>query len=171
MDLAARCLIALSAGLFHAAGWAQTAPPQPPPPLRSLSDGVGALTDSQESELSSALQEAFESTGVRIIMVIAATTKPELIEDYAERLARRWTRERALDPTRAVFVIVAVDDREMQVLPGHALRLDTELTDPEIARDLVPLFRERRYFEALTLLTRRLRSVIENGPPQADRRS
>lgn len=99
-------------------------------------------------------------------MIIVETTAPEPIEDYADRLARRRNRERAIDPTRSIFVIVAVNDREMQVLPGRALGLDAELTGAEIARGLVPLFRERRYFEALMRLTGRLRSIVENHLPK-----
>jgi uncharacterized protein len=161
----ARGLIAICAGFFLATGWTQPELRPLPLLLRSVSDEVGALSDAQGKALSKFLQDIFESTSVRIIMVIAETTKPEPVEDYAERLARRWSRERALDPTRAVFVIVAVDDREMQVLPGSALRLDAELTDPSIARNLVPLFRERRYFEALMKLTQRLRGILEGNKP------
>lgn len=79
--------------------------------------------------------------------------------------ARCLAREHAIDPERTVFVIAAIGDREMQVLPGRALRLDAELTDPEIARDLTLLLRERRYFEALMILTERIRDVIRNNRP------
>ncbi len=162
---AARGLVAICAGFFLATGWTQPELRPLPLLLRSVSDEVGALSDAQAKDLSKALQDIFESTSVRTMVVIAGTVKPEPIPDYAERLARRWTLERALDPTQSIFVIVAVDDREMQVLPGSALRLDMELTDPSIARDLAPLFRERRYFEALMKLMERLRGILESNMP------
>ena len=158
---AARGLIAICAGSFLATGWTQPELRPLPPLLRSVSDEVGALSDAQGKDLSKSLQDIFESTSVRVIVVITETPKPEPIADYAERLARRWTLERAIDPTQSIFVIVSVDDREMQVLPGRALRRDAELTDPLIARGLAPLFRERRYFEGLIKLTERLRGILE----------
>lgn len=165
MRPAARCLIALCAGLVFSAGCAQIEPRTPPRPMRNLSDEAGALTEAQDLELSRALLEAFELTGVRIVTVILRSTAPESVEDYADRLARRLARKHAIDPERTVFVIAAIGDREMQILPGRALRLDTELTDPEIARDLAPLLRERRYFEALMILTARIRDAIRNNRP------
>lgn len=166
---AARGLIAICAGFFFASVWAQPELRPLPSELRSLSDEVGALSDAEGKDLTQSLQDMFDSTGVRVIVLISGTTKPETIPDYAERLAQRWTLERATDPTHSIFVIVAVDDREMQILPGRALRPQAELTDPLIGRDLAPFFRERRYFEALTRVTRRLRSVIEKGRPRARR--
>ncbi len=168
---AVRGLIVICGGLFLATGWAQPELRPLPPLIPTLSDAAGALTDAEGFELSKSLQEVVEATSVRIIMIIVETTAPEPIEDYADRLARRWNRERAIDPTRSIFVIVAVNDREMQVLPGRALGLDAELTGAEIARGLVPLFRERRYFEALMRLTARLRGILEHRRPQADRQT
>lgn len=165
MRPAARCLIALCACVVLSAGCAPTEARPPFMSMRNLSDEAGALTEAQDLELSKLLQEIFESTGVRIVMALVRSTAPEPVEDYANRLARRLGNEHAIDPERTVFVIAAIGDREMQVLPGRALRLDTELTDPEIARDLAPLLRERRYFEALMILTGRIRDVIRNNRP------
>lgn len=162
---AARGLVAICACFFLATGWTQPELRPLPPLLRSVSDEVGALSDAQGKDLSKALQDIFASTSVRIIVVVVETTKPEAKSDYAERLAHRWTLERAIDPTRSIFMIVAVDDREMQMLLGRALRPKAQLTDPLIARDLAPLFRERRYFEALLKLTERLRGILKGNMP------
>lgn len=163
VGLVARGLVAIGAGFFLATGWTQPELRPLPLLLRSVSDEAGALSDAQGKDLSKSLQDIFESTSVRIIVVIAETPRPEPIADYAERLARRWTLERAIDPTQSIFVIVAVDDREMQLLPGRALRPEAELTNPLIVRDLAPLFRERRYFEALMKLTERLRGILDGS--------
>lgn len=165
MRPAARCLTALCACVVLSAGCAPTEPLPPFRSMRNFSDEVGVLTEAQDLELSNSLLEVFESTGVRIVMALVRSTAPEPVEDYADWLARRLGREHAIDPERTVFVIAAIDDREMQILPGRALRLDTELTDPEIARDLALLLRERRYFEALMILTGRIRDVIRNNRP------
>ncbi len=159
MHAAARGVAVICAALFLATGWAQELRPLPPH-MRILSDEIHALSDAEGVELSRSLQEVVDSTGILVVMVIAETTKPEPIREYAERLARQWARERAIEPARSIFVIVAVSDREMQVLPGRDLRWGAKLSETDVTRDLAPLFRERRYFEALTKLTALLRATI-----------
>jgi len=99
------------------------------------------------------------------VLVIAETTRPEPIKDYADRLSQRWAQDRGIDPTRAIFMIVSIKDREMMVLPGRNLGLETALADPALGRGLPPLFRERRYYDALLMLTNRVHHVIHGEPP------
>lgn len=132
-----------------------------PPLLRTVSDEVGALSVEEGRALSRSAEDIFERTGVRVIVVIAETTRPEEIEDYTERLAQRWKRERHLVPERSVFVVLAVRDREFQVMPGKGLEsVDRELKKPEAYAGLAPLFREGRYFEALITVNQRLLGMI-----------
>lgn len=132
-----------------------------PPLLRTLSDEVGALSVEEGRALSRSAEAIFDRTGVRVIIVIAETTRPEEIEDYTERLGQRWKRERHLVPELSVFVVLAVQDREFQVMPGKGLDfVDRELKKPEAYAGLVPLFRERRYFDALMTLNQRLLDML-----------
>ncbi len=132
-----------------------------PPLLRTLSDEVGVLSGEEGRALSRSAEETFDRTGVRVIVVIAETTKPEEIEDYTERLGQRWKRERHLVPERSIFVVLAVRDREFQVMPGKGLEsVDRELKKPEAYAGLAPLFREERYFEALMTVNARLLDLI-----------
>lgn len=154
----------LAAGLFLAL-LALSAPAQQlrplPPLLRTLSDEVGALSVEEGRALSRSAEEIFDRTGVRVIIVIAETTRPEQIEDYTERLGQRWKRERDLVPERSVFVVLAVQDREFQVMPGKGLEfVDRELKKPEAYAGLAPLFRERRYFDALMSVNNRLLNML-----------
>jgi uncharacterized protein len=132
-----------------------------PPLLHTLSDEVGALSVEEGRALSRSAEEIFDRTGVRVIIVIAETTKPEEIEDYTERLGQRWKRERHLVPEHSVFVVLAVRDREFQVMPGKGLEsVDRELKKPEAYAGLVQLFRERRYFDALMTFNHRLLDML-----------
>lgn len=132
-----------------------------PPLLRTLSDEVGALSVEEGRALSRSAEEIFDRTGVRVIIVIAETTRPEEMEDYTERLGQRWKRERHLVPERSIFVVLAVQDREFQVMPGKGLDfVDRELKRPEAYAGLVPLFRERRYFDALMSVNHRLLDML-----------
>lgn len=136
--------------------------PRPLPPLlRTLSDEVGALSVEQGRALSRSAEDIFERTGVRVIVVIAETTKPEEIEDYTERLGQRWKRERQLVPERSIFVILSMRDREFQVMPGKGLEsIDRELKKAEAYAGLTPLFRDGRYFDALMTVNQRLLEMI-----------
>ena len=136
-----------------------------PPIMRTVSDEVGALTDDEGKVLSSALQHILDEDGIRVVLVIAETTRPEPIKDYADRLSRRWAQDRGIDPARAIFMVVSVNDREMMVLPGRNLGLEVALADPALGQGLPPLFRERRYYDALMTLTNRVHHLIHGEPP------
>ena len=132
-----------------------------PPLLCTVSDEVGALSAEEGRAISRSAEEIFERTGVRVIVVIAETTEPEEIEDYTERLGQRWKRERHLVPEHSVFVVLAVRDREFQVMPGKGLEsVDRELKKPEAYAGLAPLFRQGRYFDALIMVNERLLGMI-----------
>lgn len=112
--------------------------------------------------LSRSLEEVLNRTGVRVVMVIAETTQPEAIEDYGARLARRWRRERQLDAERSIFIVLAVRAREMQVMPGKALPdIERDLERADTLRELAPLFRAGRYFEALMKLNSEIYRLLQ----------
>lgn len=134
-----------------------------PPLLRTLSDEVGALSVEEGRALSRSAEQIFDRTGVRVIIVIAETTRPEEVEDYTERLGRRWKHERGLVPERSIFVVVSLKDREFQVMPGKSLEfVDRELKKPEAYAGLSPLFRQGRYFDALMIVNQRLFEIVLN---------
>ena len=133
-----------------------------PPLLRTLSDEVGVMTIEEGRRLSRSLEQVLERTGVRVLVVIAETTRPETVEDYGARLAQRWRRERQLDVEHSIFILLAVRDREMQVMPGNALPdIEGELERADTLRELAPLFRAGRYFEALMKLNSEIYRLLQ----------
>ena len=164
MNLRIASLLIVAAVLFPSPAFAQQELRPLPPLLRSVSDEVGALSAEQGEKLSVALYDILRKAGVRMVLVFAETTRPELLEDYAERLAQRWARDRAIDPTRTIFVIVAINDREMRVMPGRALGLSEALYQSGSTVDLDEHFRDGRFFDGLMLLTARIRKLIESRP-------
>ena len=144
-----------------------------PPQLRTVSDETGVLSAEQGRTLASALADTAQATGVPVILVIAETTKPESIEDYSERLAKRWAELPGLDTTRAVFIIVSLHDREMKLMHGRALGLTEALQREDPTEGMGPHFREGRHFEGLMQLVARVRSMIERNAslPMTDRES
>lgn len=164
IHIAVQCLFTLLTGFYLPSAAAQQQLQPLPPLLRTLSDEVGVLSVKEGRELSRSIEEIETRTGVRMVMVIAETVEPEPIEDYAERLARRWERERSIDLARSIFVVIAVKDRAMQVSPGRALEaVDHALARRGLLSELGPLFGSGRYFDALMILTSRIREIVEQN--------
>lgn len=137
-----------------------------PPLLRSVSDEAGVLSGDEGPRLARALEQTRVRTGVRIIMAIPETTQPEAIHEYGARLIQRWIGERALDMNNSILIVIAVRDREVQVLPGRELMaVDRELNRRGMLAELAPLFRQGRYFEALMALNARLAELIGTHGP------
>lgn len=138
-----------------------------PPVLGSVTDELGVLSSQEGGRLADALGDILERTRVRVIMVIVRTTWPETIEDYGERLAQRWRAERHVDPTRIVMVLLATDDREMQLMPGRALGIDDAMLREDPRRPpLGALLKEQRYADALMMVAARIESMLERNRPQ-----
>lgn len=98
-------------------------------------------------------------------MVIVDTVGTEPIEDYADRLAPRWARERAADPDRMIIVVIAVNDRYMVARPGRDLRLGTLVNPAELSQSVGRFFGQGRWYDGLSALAEKLLDVIEKHPP------
>lgn len=160
-------LLGACAGLLLSTAHAQADLAPLPAILRTVNDEAGVLSDEQGMRLARRLIDILEQTGVRIVVVTIDSVGPEPIEDYADRLAPRWARERRVDPERMIIVVVAVRDRYMVARPGKSLRIGTQLNTPEMTRDVGPFFGRDRYYDGLLLLADRMLGVIEkNSPPK-----
>lgn len=90
------------------------------PSYAPVVDEIGALADSQKQAITAKLR-AFEDTyGAQVAVVVVASTKPEPIEDYANRLANTWKLGRK-GIGDGVLMIVARDDRQVRVEVSRAL--------------------------------------------------
>lgn len=145
-------------------GVAQPRPRELPPLLATVSDETGVLGEQEGRQLSRTLDRIAEEHGVPVVLVVAEAIGPEPIADYADRLARRWARERGLDIERTIFIILALQDREMSVMPGRALGLEAKLARPGLTEGIGPYFRNDRYFEGLTVLVDRVHAVLHDRP-------
>lgn len=157
---AAQLGVAVLATLAGVAASAQPGLRELPPLMRTVSDEVGVLSVDEGLHLSRALEEILDEDGIRVVLVIAETIEPESMHEYAGRLARRWAADRAVDPARAIFIVVAVNERKLGLVPGPLLEPKPALIQPDVVRDLAPLLREQRYYEALMTLAQRVHKVV-----------
>lgn len=108
---------ALTAILFIASGWsivhADTLQPVPALTARVL-DQTGTLNASQLQALEQQLAAIEQSKGSQVVVLMVATTAPEDIASYANRVANAWKiGRRAVGD--GVLVLVAKDDRKTRV--------------------------------------------------------
>ncbi|PJA58743.1 MAG: hypothetical protein CO164_00795 [Rhodocyclales bacterium CG_4_9_14_3_um_filter_68_10] len=167
-----RWAVWLAAACAALGAWAQL---QVPELAGRVNDASGILTAEQRASLESELA-AFEARkGSQIAILLVPTTRPETIEEFGIRVAERWKIGRkGIDD--GVIVLVARDDRRVRIEVGYGLEgvLPDAVARRIIEEDIVPRFREGRFFEGLAAGVRRIERVVEGenlpAPAEARRR-
>jgi uncharacterized membrane protein YgcG len=91
-----------------------------PPLLGHVADQTGTLTAAQKSTLEQTLS-AFEARkGSQLAVLIVPTTTPEVIEQFALRVAEQWKLGRKKVDDGAILV-VAKNDRALRIEVGYGL--------------------------------------------------
>lgn len=108
--------------LAGAAGeaWSQGAEQPVPPPSGRVVDLAGALGATQRTALEDKLERYERQSGPQIVVLIVATTQPEDIAAYAQRVADRWKIGRR-DVGDGLLIVVAKDDRKVRIEVAKAL--------------------------------------------------
>lgn len=119
MALALRTLLALALGLAAALACAQGL--QPVPELRArIMDFTGTLDAAALQRLEERLAGFERERGTQIVVVMVASTAPEDIADYTQRLGDAWKIGRREVGDGLLFVI-AKGDRRMRIAPAKTL--------------------------------------------------
>jgi uncharacterized protein len=94
---------------------------QPVPPLSGrVIDQTGTLTPPQLQALSAKLEGIERQRGSQIVVLMVATTQPEDIAAYAQRVADSWKIGRR-DVGDGLLVVVAKNDRKVRIEVAKAL--------------------------------------------------
>lgn len=168
------------AWLVMAAAWLAPRPAaaqdvQPVPVLTSsVIDPTGTLTRAQRSALEAKLAAFEREIGSQLVILMVATTQPEDIAAYAQRVGDAWKIGRR-DVGDGLLIVVAKDDRKLRIEVAKAL----EGAVPDLAakqiidRALTPAFRAGDYAGGLNLaidqLAARIRGEALPTPAQAPR--
>lgn len=146
--------------------WAQ--PLQPVPALSArVIDQTGTLAAEEQQALEQRLAAFEAEAGPQIVLLMIASTAPEDIAAYAQRVADGWKIGRR-EVGDGVLVVVAKDDRRVRIEVAKAL----EGAIPDLAarqiidRAMREPFREGRYAEGLGAAVAQLEARIrgENLP-------
>ena len=115
----ARSLLALGLWLLCALALAQGL--QPIPELRArVIDQTGTLDAASLAAIEAKLAAFEQSNGSQVVVVMVATTAPEDIADYTQRLGDAWKIGRA-EVGDGVLFVIAKDDRRLRIATAKAL--------------------------------------------------
>jgi uncharacterized protein len=115
----ARSLLAL--GLWFFPVWALAQGLQPIPELRArVIDQTGTLDAASVAAIETKLAAFEQSNGSQVVVVMVATTAPEDIADYTQRLGDAWKIGRR-DVGDGVLFAIAKDDRRLRIATAKTL--------------------------------------------------
>jgi uncharacterized protein len=156
-------LVLLCAGM-----WAQARAQQLAaiPPLDSpVVDTTGTLDAASKQQLEQQALALQQRKGSQLQILLVATTQPESIEQYTQRVFDQWKLGRkGVDD--AVLLVVAKDDRAVRIQPGYGLEgAIPDITAGRVIREyLAPKFRQGDYAGGLIDATAQLVKLIDGEP-------
>ncbi|WP_326541295.1 TPM domain-containing protein [Pseudorhodoferax sp.] len=113
--------VGLLAALLLGATALQAQPLQPVPPLQAhVVDTTGTLDAAQRAQLEQTLARIEHERGSQVVVLLVATTAPEDIASYANRVANAWKIGRR-DIGDGVLLLVAKNDRRLRIEVAKAL--------------------------------------------------
>lgn len=155
----ATVLLALAAALAPA--WAQDL--QPVPALTAhVMDATGTLDAAQLQALDAKLDAFEKSSGSQVVMLMVATTQPEDIASYANRVGNTWKIGRK-GVGDGLLLVVAKNDRKVRIEVAKTL----EGAIPDLAAKQVideaitPAFRRGDYAGGLDAAADRITALIK----------
>ncbi|MBK6863769.1 MAG: TPM domain-containing protein [Ideonella sp.] len=167
-----RWLTALVCALALAgAAWAQE--PLPVPALSGrVIDQTGTLSGGDVQALTAQLAAVEQAHGAQIVVLMVASTQPEDIAAYAQRVADTWKIGRR-EVGDGVLVVVAKNDRRVRIEVAKALEgaLPDLAASRIIAETITPAFKAGDFAGGLRAGIERLDARIGNeGLPEPDQR-
>lgn len=154
--------------------WAQQAAAIPP--LTSpVVDTTGTLDTEQKQQLEQQALALQQRKGSQLQVLVVASTQPETIEQYTQRVFDQWKLGRkGVDD--AVILVVAKDDRRVRIQPGYGLEgaIPDAIANRIIQEYLAPKFRAGDFAGGIADATAQLARLIggeELPAPVSDNRA
>ncbi len=128
-------------------------------------DTVGILTSVQHQAISTRLHQIHEAGKAQMAVVIVPSTNGEPIFDYAMKLADRWGLGNK-DTDNGLLIVVAVNDRKMQILTGYGLEsiIPDAIAKRIIREQMTPAFKDGRYADGLMQAIDAIDSRLQADP-------
>ena len=137
-------------------------------------DATGTLSAEQTRQLEQQALALQQRKGSQLQVLVVASTQPETIEQYTQRVFDQWQLGRkGVDD--AVILVVAKDDRRVRIQPGYGLEgaIPDAIANRVIQEYLAPRFRAGDYGGGIADATAQLVHLIDGEPlpaPVSDNR-
>jgi uncharacterized protein len=152
--------------LLCVAPWARAQPLAAIPALDSpVIDTTGTLDAAAKQQLEQQALALQQRKGSQLQVLMVASTQPESIEQYTQRVFDAWKLGRkGVDD--AVLVVVAKDDRKVRIQPGYGLEgAIPDITAGRVIREyMAPKFRTGDYAGGLADATAQLAKLVDGEP-------
>jgi uncharacterized protein len=135
-----------------------------PDPTGRVNDFANLLDPRVEADLDALLQQTEDKTTAEVAVVTVPTLQGLTVEDYAERLFRRWgIGQEKVD--NGVLVLVALAEREMRIEVGYGLEgVQPDGLAGEIIRTtFIPHFRNNDYPRGIEEGVRRVAEIVQRN--------
>ena len=138
-------------------------------------DTTGTLDTAQKQQLEQQALALQQRKGSQLQVLVVASTQPETIEQYTQRVFDQWKLGRkGVDD--AVILVVAKDDRRVRIQPGYGLEgaIPDAIANRIIQEYLAPKFRAGDYGGGIADATAQLVKLIDGEelpPPVSDNRA
>ena len=162
MRLPLRLLAALLAAVLLCVGGLAHAQDVPVPPLSGrVIDQTGTLTPAQAQALSAKLEAIETQRGTQVVVLIVATTQPEDIASYGQRVADTWKLGRR-DVGDGVVIVVAKNDRRINIEVAKTLEgaIPDVVAGRIINEQIKPAFKANDYAGGLNAAVDKLSARI-----------
>ncbi|QDI04536.1 YgcG family protein [Xanthomonas cerealis pv. cerealis] len=154
---------ALLLALLPLLAWAQASSEAPIPPLDTpVVDTTGTLQPTQRLALEQQAVQLQQRKGSQLQVLVVASTAPETIEQYTQRVFDTWKIGRkGVDD--GVLLVVAKDDRRVRIQPGYGLEgaIPDATANRIIQEYLAPRFRAGDYSGGIAEATAMLVKLID----------
>lgn len=159
------------AGYAQSASLADSVIPARPNPPRLVNDFAGALSTQERARLEQKLTAYNDSTSTQITIVIVKTTEPYPIGDFAFQVGRKWGVGQS-QKNNGLVLAWATQTRKVYIATGYGLEgaIPDAIAKRIIANDIIPAFKEKRYFDGLDAATTEIIQRAQ-GEYKADPRS
>ncbi len=143
--------------VFALTSWAQAPSPSTPtglqaiPPLTSrVIDQTQTLSETEMSGLQAQLKTIEETQSAQIVVLMMATTQPEDIFSYSNRVANAWKIGRK-DVGGGVLIVVAKNDHKLRIEIAKSLEgaIPDLAASDIIENNIAPAFKQGQYGQGL----------------------
>jgi uncharacterized protein len=132
-----------------------------------LVDTTQSLSSADQARIKARLEQVEQTKGSQIVVLIVATTQPEDIASYANRVANAWKIGRR-DVGDGVLIVIAKEDRKLRIEVAKALEgaIPDLAAKQIISNTLAPALKQGQYAQGIEAAISQLEQRIgsENLP-------